>query len=252
MAIYIFLFVLGACMASFIHLYVTRTIKGESIVTPRSHCPKCNHVLKFYELIPIVSFIVQKGRCRKCDSKIGMDSFALEICTGILFVIVYAIYGFTLNTLLGFVIVLAMMSIVLSDFKDMIILDSTIIVSTLCAYIIIFFQAGVRGIYKSFLYGIFGFVLLFVVKILGDAIFKRESLGGGDIKLSFLMGSILPSQLFLSSLFVGSCVALPYALFSTNIKKSKEFAFGPFLMIGLLIVFLFQNDIIKILETLTV
>ena len=250
MFIYLFLFILGSVFASFIHVYVTRTINGESIVKPRSHCPKCNHVLKWYELVPVISYIVQKGRCTKCDSKIGMDSFLAEIMTGLLFVVVYIIYGFSYETLLGFVIVLTLVSICISDFRNMIILDSTLVTSVLLTYLIIFLILGLRGIYKSFLYGIFAFVLLFVIKILGDAMFKRESLGGGDIKLAFLMGSILPYNLFLFAILIGSCIALPYACIVTNIKKTSEFAFGPFLVIGLFIVFLFQNDIIRLLEIL--
>lgn len=250
MFIYLFLFITGSVFASFIHVYVTRTIDNESIVKPRSHCMVCNHTLSWYELIPIISYLIQKGRCRKCNFKIGTDLLLTEIFTGLLFVIVYMFYGISYETLLGFVIVLTLISICISDFKHLIILDSTLVVSIALTYVLIFLNLGFKGIYDSFLYGVFAFVLLFVIKILGDAIFKRESLGGGDIKLAFLMGSILPYNMFLFSILIGSCIALPYAIIATNIKKTNEFAFGPFLVIGLLIVFLFQNDIIRLLESI--
>ena len=248
MLIYIFMFILGSILASFIHVYVTRLLRGESIINPRSHCINCNHQLKWYELIPIVSYIVQKGKCTKCGSKIGIDSLLYEILLGTLFVIVYARYGFTYNTLIGLIIAIMMISIFISDFKEMIILDSTLIVSGILYYLIIGINLGLTGLYKSFLYGIFAFVLMFIVKIIGDKIFKRESLGGGDIKLAFIMGSILPYNLFLLALIGGSFLALPYALVSTQKTKSHELSFGPFLVLSLFIVFLLKDDIINVLN----
>ncbi len=248
---YLLIFATGAIFASFIHVYVTRTLKNESIVSPGSHCTNCNHFLKWYELIPILSYIIQGGRCRKCSAKIGIDSLVIEIITGSMFLLIYYVYGISYQTLIGFTIVLTTVSIFLSDFKEMVILDSTLVVGTFVYYLLIYLDLGVRkGLYRSFLYGIFAFVLMFVVKILGDAIFKRESLGGGDIKFAFLMGSILPYNLFLISLVLGSFAALPYALYISVTKKTNELAFGPFLAIGLYITFLFRSQILNFLELL--
>lgn len=248
---YIFVFILGAIFASFMHVYVTRLLAGRSIVKPRSHCTVCGHTLKWYELIPILSYAIQRGRCRECKAKIGLDSLVIEIITGTLFTLTFAVYGYTIKTLLGFVIVLIMISVFLSDFKEMIILDSTLIVGVLLIYILIYLELGLwKGIYKSFLYGIFAFVLMIVVKVLGDAAFKRDSLGGGDIKLAFLMGSILPYNLFLISIIIGSTCALPYALYISITKKTNELAFGPFLVLGLYITFILQSQILEFLSLL--
>ncbi len=252
MFIYIIVVLLGTIFASFLHLYVERTLKGESIITPRSHCDYCNHVLKWYEMIPVLSFIMQRGRCNKCSKKLDISMFFTELITGLLFLLVYIIYGFTYKTILGFIIVLIMISICLSDFKSMIILDSTLLVGIILTYFIIYLDLGIwDGIYKSFLYGIFAFVLMFIIKIIGDAIFKRESLGGGDIKLAFLMGSILPYNLFLVSLIASSSIALPYALYVSKKNQTNELPFGPFLMMGLFITFLFQDNILELLSILT-
>lgn len=251
MSVYIFAFIIGTIFASFIHVYVTRTLRGESIIKPGSHCTNCNHRLKWYELIPIVSFLIQRGRCRNCSTKIGTDSFLVELVTGISFALVYFVYGISYETSIGFVIVLVMISIFISDFKEMVILDSTLVVGTVFYYVLIFLELGMRkGVYKSFLYGIFGFVLLFVIKILGDAVFKRESLGGGDIKFAFFMGSVLPYNLFLIALVIGSFAALPYALYISISKKTNELAFGPFLAIGLFVAFLLKSPILNFLELL--
>lgn len=250
--IYLELFVLGTVFASFMHLYVTRLLKEESIVSPRSHCTKCKHVLKWYELIPILSYIMQKGKCRNCGVEIGKDSLIVEIITGLLFVLTYMVFGYDYKTLIGLILVLVLISVFLSDFKEMIILDSTLLVGTLLVYIFIFLEKGFfGGVNKSFLYGVFAFVLMFLVKIWGDAFFKRESLGGGDIKLAFLMGSVLPHNLFLVALVVGSTCALPYALYISITSKTNELAFGPFLALGMYVTFLLQNNIIELLNFLT-
>lgn len=248
---YILVFVLGTVLASFIHVYVTRILNGESIIKPRSHCTNCNHALNWYELIPIISFILQKGRCRKCNAKIGIDSLISEIFLGTLFVVVYARYGFSYDTIIGFIISSMLLSIFISDFKEMIILDSTLIVSGILYYMVIFLSIGLKGLYKSLLYGIFGFVLMFIVKVIGDKLFKKESLGGGDIKLAFIMGSILPYNLFLIALMGGSFLAFPYAIVVTQKTKSHELSFGPFLVMGLLVVFLLKDDIINLLNIVT-
>lgn len=251
MFVAVFVFILGTVFASFMHVYVTRMLRGESIVKPGSHCINCNHYLKWYELIPIVSYILQKGRCRKCDIKIGLDSLIIEVLTGFLFLLVYLVYGVSYKTLLGFVLVLILVSVFISDFKEMIILDSTLVVGIILIYLIVYLDLGLwKGIYKSFLYGVFAFVFMFVIKILGDAIFKRESLGGGDIKLAFLMGSVLPYNLFLMAMVLGSMSAMPYALYVSFSKKTKELAFGPFLTVGLLATFLLQEPLLKMLDIL--
>ncbi len=238
----LFVFILGTIFASFIHLYVIRFLRKESIVAPRSHCDNCNHTLKWYELIPIISYIALQGRCSVCKEKIGATSLISEIFLGLSFVIVYLIYGYSYETLLGFILASTLLAIAISDFKEMIILDSTLIVSITLSYVLIFLEYGLRGIYKGFLYGVFGFVLFFLVKLIGDKVYKRESLGGGDVKLAFLMGSILPYNLFLISIIIGSTFALPYA-FTMSLSKKKELPFGPFLALGLFIVFLFKNNI---------
>jgi len=246
----ILIFFLGAIFASFIHLYVMRTLKGESIIKPRSHCDNCGHQLKFYELVPVISFIIQKGKCTNCKSKIGLSSLIAELLAGTLFVISYLKYGFTYETILGFVIAMLLISIIISDFKEMIILDSSLATALILITILKFLIGGFLGLYKGFLYGIFGFVLMFLIKIIGDAVFKKESLGGGDIKLAFLIGFVLPYQHFLIVLMAASFIALPYALYTSMSKKEHALAYGPFLMIGFFLAFLFQSEITQLFDVL--
>ncbi len=113
----IYVFILGSIFASFIECYSNRALRGESIVKPRSHCENCNHVLSFIELIPILSYIILRGKCIKCKKSIGAISFILEVLTGILFLLVYYRFGISYNTLIGFVIVCLLLSICITKEK---------------------------------------------------------------------------------------------------------------------------------------
>lgn len=249
---YIYVFILGSSIASFLGVYVNRMLRGEDFVFSRSYCESCHKTLKCFELIPVLSYILQGGKCKSCKSKIGIDSFIYEVLLGFLFVISFMIYGFSYETLIAFVLSSFFISVCISDFKELIILDSSIVVTIILLALLIFLNSGISGIYKSFLYGVFAFVLMFIIKIIGDYAFKRESLGGGDIKLSFISGMVLPYNLFLTSLMISCFLAMPYALILTYKKKEVEVPFGPFLAFALLVTFLLASYIEIVLKLLVI
>ena len=248
---YIVMFILGSILGSFICVYVNRSINGESIIKPGSHCDNCSYPLKPYDMIPIVSYILLRGKCRKCHKKIDPWAFISELGLGLLFMLSYHIYGLNISTLIAMTISCVLLSICISDFKYMTVLDTTISIGIILLILLVYLRGGIGEWYTSFLYGVFGFVLMFLIKVFGDYVFKKESLGGGDIKFAFLMGYILPYQEFLIALILGSTLALPYAFYITSKKGAgKELPFGPFLALGLLIVFLFENDIILLINNM--
>lgn len=252
MFLVIYAFILGAVFASFIEAYATRLLNNESIITPRSHCDKCGHTLKWYELIPILSYIILGGKCSNCHEKIDKNSFIGEIIIAMLFAVTYLIKGLSYETFIGFIVILVTYSIVITDFKKMIILDSTILFGIIFILLFRFLDGGIWYVYHSFLTGIFGFVLMFVIKILGDALFKRDSLGGGDIKLAFLMGLLVDANLFLVILLIASTVALPYALYIGSHKSNHELPFGPFLIFSAYIVYMFAGVFNNLLNLLII
>ena len=95
----IFFFILGSIMGSFYHVLATRLSKGMSIIRPASHCEKCNHELKWYELIPILSYIFQGGKCRKCKTPLPLSYLLMEICSGMLFAVCYHVFDLKLELL---------------------------------------------------------------------------------------------------------------------------------------------------------
>ena len=140
-----------------------------------------------------------------------------------------------------------MMLIFISDFSYYIILDSPLIISSILLFILKFIFFGYKDALISIVSGISLFLVMYLIKIIGDKLFKRESLGGGDIKLAFVIGYALGFRLSLIAIILSSFLALPYSVASLNLQKNNEVPFGPFLVSSLFIVFLFQDKFINIL-----
>lgn len=230
-------FILGTIMGSFYLVLGTRLPKREDVVKSRSRCDNCKKILKWYNLIPLVSFIVQKGKCSSCGQKISSEHFFAEIFTGLLFLLTSIYFSFGYNYLVGLIIVSLMVIIFISDFKYMIILDSPLVVSVVLIIILKLIYFGFKTTIYSIISGLILFLIMLLIENLGSLILKKDSLGGGDIKFAFLMGLILDVKLGIVALVLSTFLALPYAVASVKIMKSHEFPYGPFLAGALFIVF---------------
>jgi prepilin signal peptidase PulO-like enzyme (type II secretory pathway) len=248
--IYISLFIIGSLFGSFYCCIANRLSKNESIVTPGSHCENCNHRLTWYELIPIFSFIIQGGKCRKCKIKLSYEYLIVEIVTGLLFMLSFAIYQFSYSTLTMIVLSSLLIITYISDFKYMVILDEVLIPGIILLIVILFFQYNANFVLQSLLRGLVIFGLLLVIKLIGDKVYKQESLGWGDVKLSFIAGLLLGFKLGLVYLFVGALIALPYGLILRLIQNDILMPFGPFLITSLYLVFIFSPYINRLLSIL--
>ena len=233
----IIFFILGSVMGSFYHALATRLSKGLSIITPASHCEKCNHVLKWYELIPIVSYIIQGGKCRECKSKLSISYLLIEICTGILFAVCFHVFDLTLSLLVALIFVSSLIIIIISDIEYMIILDEVLIFAVFGIIIIDIFDIGLYDTCLRILSGVGSFVTMLLIKKIGDIVFKQESLGGGDIKLMFLVGLVLGYPMAVCNIFFATFIAFPIALFLLITKKDNIIPFGPFLSMSAILLY---------------
>lgn len=246
----LYLFIIGLFFGSFYNVVALRRVKNESIVFPASHCVNCNHKLAFYELIPVFSYLFLKGKCKKCKKKISFQYPLIELLTGILFAFSYYIFGFDYYTLISIVVVSIAIITYITDIKEMIILDEVLLVGEILIFIIFLIF---EGFLKSLLhlgYGFLLFMIMLTIKLLGDRIFKVESLGWGDIKLSIIAGTILGPLLGVVYIFFGSFLALPYALVSTFKNKEHIIPFGPFLVSSMLLIFWNMDFVLNILSIL--
>ena len=243
-------FIIGTFLGSFYNVVASRLPIGESIVTPGSHCPNCNHFLKPWELIPILSFILQKGKCTNCKIKMSWFYPISEIVCGLLFVACYLVFGISLDLIIAITFVSMIIIVTLSDLYYMIIEDSVLIVTAILLLIEIYFINGLDHLLASLLSGIIAFGIMFLLKLLGDFLFKKESMGGGDIKLMFIFGLVIGWSLSLISIFLAAFIALPISIIILKTKKDHVLPFGPYLCMGALILYFSQVDINMILKFL--
>lgn len=246
----VLMFILGSIMGSFYYCIGIRLPKGENALTSRSHCDNCGYTLKWYNLIPLFSYIFQKGKCTKCHQKIASGHFWCELATSLLFMLTSLYFPIGYNFFVGLIISSLLIIIFVSDFKYMIILDSPLIISSILIIILKFIYYDPIDVLISLISGLCLFLVMILIYKLGNFAFKKESLGGGDIKFSFLMGLILDFKIGLVALVLSVFLALPYAVASLELKKNSEFPYGPFLAGALFIVFFHYDKFVLLVEFL--
>lgn len=240
-------FWLGACFGSFANVVILRLPDGKSVVFPRSHCFSCQNQIHWFDNIPIVSWFVLRGKCRKCKEKISFRYPSVELLTGILFSAIYVLYGwsFTGFELTLFAFCLVVVSVI--DLDHMILPD----VFTLSGIVIGLLGAllnAEREFMDAIMGVLFGGGFFWLIAYLYIVIRKVEGLGGGDIKLLAWIGAVLgwmsiPYVILVASI-LGSVVGLLVALKKGTSLKTV-IPFGPFLSLAA-ISYVFGGNIIAL------
>ncbi len=246
----IYIFIIGTIMGSFFNVVAHRLSNNESIIKPGSHCESCQHLLKWYELIPIISFLIQGGRCRQCHTKLSWWYPLIEIITGLFYLFSYLYFGLSPDFFISLVISSVLVITCITDFNYLIILDEPLVIGSILIIIITLITSGFVDTLIAILSGLLLFFFMLLVKILGDKAFKRESLGGGDIKLSFFIGLSLGYKLAFVNLVLASLLTLPIAFYYLVKYKDREVPFGPFLIISNFIIFIFASPILEFIDYL--
>ena len=233
--IVIFIGILGAILGSFYACMGYRIPNKISLTKPNSYCENCKKEIKWYMNIPVFSYLFLHGKCAYCKSKIDSLSFIVEILTSFLFIVFYIKYGFTVTFFISFVLISVLVVTMVSDFRYYYVSDRVVTLGLISLIVLVYFENDFM-LYKI-ISGIVMFLLMFLIKIIGDKSFKRESLGGGDIKLLGIIGLALGFYPTLISLIISCSMTLLY--YFLNKQDEKEIPFGPFLLIGALLVLYF-------------
>lgn len=251
LSIIIGLFVLGTILGSFYNVVAYRLPKGESIIYPASHCPNCNHKLRPWELIPIFSYLLQRGKCSKCKQKISIFYPISEILCGLLFVFCYLSFGISFDLIIALTFTSLLIIVILSDYYYMIIEDSVLIIFSILLIIEIYFIHGFNYLLDHLSSAVIAFLIMYLLKLAGDFIFKRESMGGGDIKLMAVFGLMIGWKMSIITIFLSAFIALPVSIFILKTNKNHEIPYGPFLSIAALIIYFTHLDMSTIINFLT-
>ncbi len=244
--IILFVFFFGLCIGSFLNVCIYRLPIGKSIVNPPSSCPECGYLIRFYDNIPVISYLLLGGKCRQCKTPISMRYPMVELLTGLMSVASLFKFGFTLTALIHFIFIAALMVITFIDIDHQIIPDVIslpgIIIFFLCTFAIpqVTMKDSLMGI-------LIGGGILYAIAV-GYALLKKtEGMGGGDIKLLAMIGALLGWQGVLFTVFVSSAFGTLVGLIvMIKSKKGMKLAipFGPFLSIGAILYVFFGNKII--------
>lgn len=248
--IYIIIFIFGTIMGSFLDVVAIRLSNNESILWPSSHCHNCNHRLKWYELIPIVSYLFQRGKSNCCHTKIPISYLIIEIVTGILYIVSYHSFGLSYNFIISLIFISGLIIVIISDIEYMIILDEIIAISGILIIILDLIFFGFEYTAMHIIGGMLSFASMYLVKIIGDHIFKKESMGGGDIKLMFLFGLVIGFPLAICDIFLATFIAFPISIYILFSRKDNLIPFGPFLAMGAILIHISKVDFSSIINFL--
>ena len=244
----IIFFIFGAVMGSFFHVVATRMSRDESIVFPASHCDKCNHKLKWYENIPIISYILLKGKCSSCHSKIPISYLIVEIVAGLLFSVCFHVFSLSFDLVIALIFISSLIIVIVSDIEYMIILDEVLMFASLVIVVLDILVLGIEEAAYHIYGGVLAFVTMYALKIIGDKLFRKESLGGGDIKLLFLFGLVLGYAMSICTIFLATFIAFPIALLLLFSNRENIIPFGPFLSMAAILILIsginFQDIIV--------
>ena len=241
------IFIFGLILGSFYTVVGERLPEGKSIVNPPSHCPNCNHRLGILELIPVLSFLFLGGKCKNCRSKIPVLSTLIELLTAILFLIAYIRFGISIKLFIALIFISMLVIVIVSDVRYMVICDEVLILGNILIFILLIISIGFKNSIISLVYGIASLLIMLSIKTLGDIIFKKESMGGGDIKLMFTFGLVLGIPSSVASIFLASFIGLPISLIMMKKNSSHELPFGPYLSIAAIILLLSGIDVVNVL-----
>ena len=229
----------GLLFGSFTNVLIARIPAGESIVTPHSHCPHCGHRLGVLDLVPVLSWLFLKGKCRYCQEAISIRYPAVELLTAALFMGVFLRWGISAYTLAGWALTVILVSSAFIDLDEGIIPDVITIPGVVLGLVVSFVTIG----FFPALWGALAFGgVLFLV-----AVISKGGMGGGDVKLAAVIGAFtgLPGAgitLLLSSFF-GAGFGIAFMLMGRAGRKTPV-KFGPFLAVAAYTAYLFSNEIV--------
>lgn len=243
----VFSIIFGAMVGSFLNVCIFRLPKGESIIWPGSHCPQCKNPIQFYDNLPLVSYILLKGKCRHCKKPISFQYPFVEGITALSSLFLIMKFGPSLSYLVYFAFVAALIVITVIDLHHQIIPD-VISLPGIGLGLLASLMIPQITFSNSLIGTLLGGGSLFIVGTLYQWLFKREGMGGGDVKLLAMIGSFLGWKAVILTILLSSLIGSIIGILLMVIKE-KDFKyaipFGPFLSLGAVIALFYGESLIR-------
>ena len=238
---YLIIFIFGTVFGSFFNVCIARLPKKESIIFPSSHCPQCNTKIKPLNNIPIISYIILKGKCRNCSARIHWHYFVVELLFPIILIFLFNRFGNEFSFVFFKYVILFSFGIIIffTDLISGIIPDVLSIPLIILGLLFSLFSSSDLPILSSLIGAGFGFIFFLSISYLFYLVKKREGLGGGDVKFIAAIGSFIGFTGVLFTVLVSSFTAIIFMLLILKYDPKKEFSFGPFLVFGFSVYIIF-------------
>lgn len=237
--------VLGLVLGSFLNVCIVRwgAEPKQSVVRPRSRCPRCGTSLKPWDNIPVLSWMLLGGKCRSCRLPISPMYPLVELGTGLIWAMLFWHFGPTLHALGGALFFTILLGIALTDFRNYIIPDE-FTVGGLVVGLLLAAAGGMAGLGTALLGAAVGFGTLWLVGWAGTALFKKEAMGGGDIKMMAMVGAFTGWMGVLLTIFLGAIIAVLIFVPILIFRRDKLVPFGIFLALGAAVTWIAGADLI--------
>lgn len=244
--ILLFVIIFGLLIGSFINVVIYRFPRGESIAFPPSHCPECDHNIRPWENIPLISFLFLKGQCSSCKTPISKRYPLVEALTALIFLMAYLKFGLTWELPVFALFGALLIAIAFIDIDHLIIPDSMVVIGLLPGFYM--WLSGNSQVLLDQFIGFLGLgVLFWAIRYFGEIAFKKEAMGFGDVKFAAMAGWVLGWEVGLISMFLAflSATLLFAVLIPMGvIHRKQQVPFGPFICIGIWLGLLVGREII--------
>ncbi len=246
---FVFVIVLGALWGSFANVCIYRLPLEKGVVSGRSFCPNCTNLITWKDNIPVISFLLLNGKCRKCKKKISSQYLLVETISILFFLIIYFLYGISVTTLLLLILSLNFLIIFFIDFKHYII-PNVLTFSMMFLGFVKSFVPDLHPMFPNYLNsligGIFGYGIIWSIIFFYKQVRKKEGMGLGDAKLLSAIGFwfgwfSIPFVIFLSSII--ALLSVAPSLINKSRKFSSQIPFGPYIIVATLIYLIFESKI---------
>lgn len=246
---YILVLVLGGAVGSFLNVLIYRLPRNLPFIAGRSFCPACKSRIRFYDNIPLLSYLILRGKCRSCKARISLRYPLVELLNGAAYLFFLTYFGLTAMAAVYAALSSVLIVIFFIDLEFQIIPDWLTLPGMVLGLGASFLPGGI-GVVGSVIGLIVGGVALYMVALLGDWLFKKESMGGGDIKMAAMLGAFLGWQkvilVFIGAAVIGLVMAVVWMMISRRVRSSRMIPFGPFLAIAAVGAILFGDRLISL------
>ena len=246
--VYLLAAIFGLIIGSFLNVLIYRIPRHKNVAFDRSACPDCGKQIAWYHNIPVLSYLILLGRCANCRQPISLRYPTVEVINALMYL--YFVWRFGISTEFAIFSALAsaLLVIFFIDLDFQIIPDVITLPGMIAGLAVSFLPEGI-GIVSSLIGLVVGGGALYLVALIGDYLFKKESMGGGDIKMAGMLGTFIGWKkvllVFMLSAVVGLIVSLIIMMFSKSLRRNRVIPFGPFLSIAAVVALLYGDQIIR-------